>query len=306
MAGLFVLLSSVLFLINQTAQIVSLANTLSPTLGRIVLIALLALYSVIVLVPLSMFLRMPKALRPPADENSPEYERYLLRLAARLATNPHRDSIEAALRILDARASEIIKKTASSLFVSTAVSQNGRLDALMVLAAQTRMIWQIAHLYNQRPMLREFVQLYGNVGATLFAATELDDLDVSEQVEPVIRAALGGSVASLIPGIGSLASIVTHSVLEGTANAYLTLRVGVICQTYCRSVTAVSRKQVRRSASVSAAAMLGSIVSVSAAKVVKAIVAAAKRAGESSVGSAAAGIRTVGAKLNPFGPASEK
>ena len=87
--GLFVLLSSALFLINQTAQIVSLANAISPTVGRIVLIGLLALYAVVILVPLAMILRMPEAIRPPADEQSPEYARYLRRLGARLATNPH-------------------------------------------------------------------------------------------------------------------------------------------------------------------------------------------------------------------------
>ena len=88
-----------------------------------------------------------------------------------------RASIESALKVPDAKADDIIKRTASTLFVTTAVSQNGRLDALMVLADQTRLIWQVAHIYNQRPTLRDFGRLYANVGATLFAASELEDLD---------------------------------------------------------------------------------------------------------------------------------
>ncbi|HEY4689147.1 MAG TPA: DUF697 domain-containing protein [Anaerolineae bacterium] len=306
----FVLVCSIVFVINQTAQVVALANALSPAFGQVVLIGLLIVYALVVFVPVVMFIRLPQALRPPADENSPEFQDYLERLGARLATNPYlagahvqlrdRAGIEVALRILDARAGEIIRKTASTVFVSTAISQNGRLDALMVLAAQTRMVWQVAHVYNQRPALRELVQLYANVGATAFLVSEIEDLDISEQVEPVITTALGGSLAGLAPGMNLVASIVTQSILEGTANAYLTLRVGVICEKYCASLTTFSRKGARGYASVTAAAMLGSIVSASAGIVTRAILAAARKAGAATVGTAAGGIRTLGARVNPF------
>ena len=308
--GLFVLVCSVVFVINQTAQVVALANTASPALGQAVLVGLLAIYVIVVFVPVVMFARLPKALRPPADDQSPEYRTYLSRLGARLATNPRlagtgaqlndRAGIQAAIKVLDAAAGEQVKQTASTVFVSTAISQNGRLDALMVLAAQTRMIWQVAHVYHQRPSLREMIQLYANVGATAFLVSEIEDLDVSEQVEPVITAALGGSLAGLAPGMSIVASIVTQSILEGTANAYLTLRVGVIAQAYCASLAAFNRKGVRRYASLTAAAMLGSIVSASAGVVTKAILAAAKKAGAASVESAAGGIRRLGAKISPF------
>src|SRR5438128_137887 len=140
-ASLFVLLCLVLFIVNQTAQVVSLANTVSPLFGKIVLFTLLSVYGVFVIVPLVIIARLQSA----------EFQTYLRRLGARLERNPHlagkdvqlsdQTGIEAALKILDLRVDEIVKKTASAVFVSTAVSQNGRLDALMVLAAQTRMIW---------------------------------------------------------------------------------------------------------------------------------------------------------------------
>ncbi len=187
---------------------------------------------------------------PISKDQSIEVPAYLRRLGARLAANPdlicagalnNRTSIESALKVLDAKADDVIKRTASTLFVTTAVSQNGDLDALMVLGEQTRLIWRVAHIYNQRPTLRDFGRLYANVGATLFAASEIEDLDIRDQIEPVIKAAVGHSMAhltaSLVPGISSVASIVMKSVLDGTANAYLTLRVGIICQSYCRSMT---------------------------------------------------------------------
>jgi uncharacterized membrane protein YcjF (UPF0283 family) len=305
-ASLLLLLCSVLFIVNQIAQVVALANTIGPVFGRIVLVALLAAFGVVISVPLVMIVRLPTALHPPVSAQASEHQTYMRRLGARLETNPHlagkdfhfsdRTGIEVALRILDAHANGIIKRTASTVFVSTAISQNGRLDALMVLAAQTQMIWQVARVYNQRPSLREMIRLYSNVGVTVFAASQLEDLDLSEQVEPVIRTAISGSLASLVPGITHISSIVTNSILEGTANAYLTLRVGVVCRTYCGSLAAFDRTVARRFASVTAAAMLGSIVKESAARVAKAILSAAKNAGVST----AAGIRGAGERLNPF------
>ncbi|MGH9723059.1 MAG: DUF697 domain-containing protein [Bryobacteraceae bacterium] len=150
---------------------VDLARTLSPQFGRIVLITLLVLYAVVALVPVVLFVRLPRALRPPPTSNFAVTEHYLDRVRSRLAGNPcltgavldDRAGVDAALLLLEAKADELIKQTATRVFVGTAVSQNGRLDALMVLVAQSRMIWQIAHLYHQRPALQDLVRLYGNV-----------------------------------------------------------------------------------------------------------------------------------------------
>jgi len=310
LASSFLLLCSVLFIVNQTAQAVSLASAVNPVFGRIVLIALLSAFGIVLLVPLVIVTRLPSALLPPAEIETTEYKTYLRRLGVRLKKNPRlagtdfdlsaRDGIEAALRTLEGHVNGVIKRTASSVFVSTAISQNGRLDALMVLVAQTQMIWQVARIYNQRPSLREMVRLYSNVGVTVFVASQIEDLDVTDQVEPVIKAALGGSLASLVPGIASISSIVTHSILEGTANAYLTLRVGVVCRNYCASLVAIDRKTARRAASITAAGMVGSVVGESAAKVAKTIFAVAKKAGVSTVESTATGIREAGDRLNPF------
>jgi uncharacterized protein DUF697 len=293
--SLLVLVCSTIFVINQTAQVVSLANTISPALGRIVLGALLTIYAVVILVPVVLFIRLPKSMIPPADEQSPEYQTYLRRLGRRLACNPHlidsgpvndRASIESAMKVLDAKADEAIKRAASTLFVSTAVSQNGKLDALMVLTAQSRLIWQVAHIYNQRPNPQDFGRLYANVGAAIFTANALEDMDIGAQITPVIHQAVvhlsSLHITSLVPFVGQavdkVTDIVIDAVVEGTANAYLTLRVGIVCRSYCRSITAVDSREARRNASIAAASMLGSIVSGSATKAIKAIAAAAAKA----------------------------
>ena len=54
-----------------------------------------------------------------------------------------RADIEAALKVLGDRADEVIQQTAGQVFITTAVSQNGSLDSVVVLAAQSKMTWTL-------------------------------------------------------------------------------------------------------------------------------------------------------------------
>lgn len=282
-ASLFVFLLFALFVINQTAQIVQLAEKVSPTFGEIAFWTLLALYAVLILIPVTIFLRLPRPLLPPGSEASPEFNAYIETLKKRLASNPHleardlssRQQVEEALAILAQKADSIIDQTATAVFISTAISQSGRLDALLVLSAQSRMVWRIARLYYQRPTIRDLIQLYANVAGTALLAGELDDMDISEQVEPVVSSALG-ALAVTVPGVQLAASILVNSVLTGTANSFLTLRVGILAKRYCGSLVVAERRTLRRAASAEAAKLLGSIVRQGTARVSKALWKASK------------------------------
>jgi hypothetical protein len=276
LASGLVVLSVVVVVINQTAGVVQLAGQVHPAFGTATLWILLVAYGGMIGVPIVILLRMPQPLEPPASESSPEFGAHLKRLGDRLASNPRvrlaairptdRSNIEDALRVLDADAGAIVKQAASTIFLTTAVSQSGRLDALLVLAAQSRMVWRIAHLYYQRPSLREMTHLYANVAATSFVAGELDDLELHQMIQPVVAGTVG-AVGGVIPGFQVLTSILINSLLSGSANAFLTLRVGIIAKEYCRSLVAQPRTKIRRAASAEAARMLSGIVKESGARV---------------------------------------
>ncbi len=285
-----ILLLFVVFVVNQTAQVVHLASTISPLFGSVVLWILLTLYGLILLIPLALFLRLPKPLTPPAGDDEAELSAFLEALKKRLAANPalrnrelkDRVQIEEAMALLNARADEIVKNTAATVFISTAISQSGRLDAFLVLGAQSRMIWQIARLYYQRPAPRELVGLYANVAATAFLAGEIEDMDINDQVQPIVSSALGALAVS-VPGVQLAASLIVNSVLTGTANAFLTLRVGMIARRHCAALVKPERRSLRRAATVDAARLLGAVVKQGAAKVSKAVWDASKEKMDSTV-----------------------
>ena len=268
--SLLILVAGTVIVVNQTNQFIQFATQFDERLGRLVFWGLITLYAVLIFTPIVLFFRLPKALMPPDDETSPAFEKHLSLLKTRLKTNPYmrdsglaletREDVEKAIEVLDARAEDIIKDTASHVFLSTAASQNGNLDGLFVLSLQSRMVWQVAHVYYQRPALREMAQLYANVISTAFVARGLDDIDIGEQVARILTST-SGSLVGAIPGFQIVTSIVINSIVSGTANAFLTLRVGIITRQYCNALVTRDKSLIRKFAIAEASKLLGSIIS---------------------------------------------
>ncbi len=285
-----VILAFVLFIINQVAAVYANLSALNPNLANIVLGVLILIFAGVLIIPVILYFKLPKPLHLPS---SPEEQAgYLLKLGKRLAKNKlladqsldftDRADIEKALSLLEEKANAAIQKTAKSVFFTTAVSQNGKLDALTVLLTQSKMVWEVAHIYWQRPALRDIVNLYGNVGATAFLASEIEDLDISRQIEPILNAMFKSPGKSL-PIVGHAAHIIMDSILEGSVNAFLTLRVGIITKRYCGSMEVLDRKKVRRNAFLEASGLLKTLVVSSSGKVISSLVKATKRTGVNTV-----------------------
>lgn len=281
--ALLLSLSFLVILVNQTLQLADFAARFHPVAGEAVFWGLVFLFVIALAVPVFLVLRLPSPLVPPATDEGDAFERHLQRLAERLSRNPRigapvtdRDDIEKALQDLDTDARTSIRAAGSRAFFVTAVSQSGALDALVVLGLQSRLVWEVAHVYAQRPTLRDMVYLYSNVLGTAFLATELDEAELSEAVQPVISSVLG-SAASAVPGVQLASSIFVNSVMSGSANAFLTLRVGIIAQQYSRALVRPERSSVRRAAVTQAAGMLGAIATEGGKKVWATIMRASGR-----------------------------
>lgn len=289
--SLLVLVAFVLFVINQISGIYLLAREVHPGFGQAVLWTLILLFVVLFAVPVVLYFRLPKPL--PAPETDEARAVYLQALGKRLSRNKllrgekynwtEEAEISRALSVLESRADALVQTTAKSVFLTTAISQNGKLDALTVLVTHTRMIWQVAHIYYQRPALRDIAGLYANVGTTTFLASQIEDIDISHHLEPIMGSVLQNSAVKSVPFLGQISGLVMDSVLEGTINAYLTLRVGVIAKRYCSSLGHFDARVARRAAYTEASAMLGQIVRQSSGQVVRSIMQSARQAGTDRV-----------------------
>jgi len=272
-------------IIGGVTSLISLAERIHPIAGTIVFWSVCLAAGFFALYCAIAYARLPPALGPPEEDFGPKYEAYLHALRLRLAANPRtrdkpletKEEIQNAVGHLSAEADSVVRKTASTVFLSTALMQNGRLDGLVVLFTQIQMVGRIARIYVQRPSPRELVRLYANVAGTAFVASGLESLELGEMVAPlavsVVPALKGG-----IPGLSGISALLVRCVSNGAANAFLTLRVGEVARRYCELTSRCPPDLIRKSATAAAVQHLGRIVRENGALVVRKIWASTGRA----------------------------
>lgn len=262
LVALLLIVAGTVVVINQTIQFSEFMDKFHPIAGEITFWGLISTYLLFLISPIVLYLRLPKRLELPESEEGEEFDIYLKSVGTRLSQNSSlegkefnsRDEIEAGLSELDKQCLELVKRAGSRTFLFTAISQFGALDTLMVLATQTRLIWDVAHIYKQRPTIQDLWYLYSNVITTAFITGEINDVDFSEIIQPVLSKTLG-SAGTVIPGT----TIFVNSLFTGTTNAFLMLRVGIITRNYCNSLVKKERSFIRRSAIGESVALLSVI-----------------------------------------------
>jgi hypothetical protein len=241
-------------------------------------------------------LRLPSSLVWPGEAAGPKWKRYLERYASRLLRNrivleeyggvatlrraldeskarkrdePGDGALEGeiaeVIKLLDGKARAAITRHAAAVFAATAVSQSGRLDTAIVFSAQLRLVKEVAEIYYQRPHPRELWALYLNVGASGFVAGEIQDSELLAVLGAPVSAGLSGFLP--VGGTDPLVSLLVGSLLDGSANALLTLRIGVLASRYCGIRLEESHRAMARSASLEAARLLAGVVAQGAGRV---------------------------------------
>ena len=291
---------------SSAAQLANILEQFLPGSGRPALIVLSIILFLMGLIPIVFYYRLPKPLIPPSSDSGPEYDEYIRKLRYRLKRNPHliadeletNEQIKHAIAKLSIKADEIVKQHANSVFVSTSLMQNGRLDGLIVLVTQLRMIWLIARVFFQRPSPRQMLYLYGNVGTNVVLAQNIQDIELSELAAPLV-VSIVPSLNGAIPGMQGISNLILNSLANGSANAFLTLRVGVMARMYCEALSSPQSETIRSGATRKALEMLGSITKEQGNLIVKgamgivtrkfgSVMRGAAAAGDSIAGGAAA------------------
>src|SRR5437764_6315488 len=271
-------ISMLSLIVAGATSLISLADRIHPVAGTVVFWGLCLAAGFFALYCLIAYAQLPPALAPPNETSGPKHDAYLQTLRSRLANNPRTRElplgtdaeVEAAIAHLSKEADLIVRRTASTVFLSTALMQNGRLDGLIVLFTQIQMVGRIARIYVQRPSPRELLRLYANVGGTSFVASGLESLDLGEMVAP-LAVSVVPALKSGIPGLSGISALLVKCVSNGAANAFLTLRVGEVARQYCALTSRSSPEAIRRSATTAAVQHLGRSVRETGSLVVRKI-----------------------------------
>lgn len=287
-----------LAIVATFSQLADAADRLVAGVGTPLFWGLVVIFLALVAWPVMLMMRLPRTQPPPRDQSEPSFSRHQAWLKKHLSAHPDpqvqtlamRDQVPAALALLDERATQLVRQPASAVFVSTALIQNGRLDGLVMLGMQLKLIWQLAALYCLRPTPRQLTYLYGNVAGTLLLSSQLDEVDLAEMASPIV-ASVAPSLAGAVPGMQGIGQLLVNSIASGSANAFLTLRVGMIAKAYCMPSVEPLPQAVRQTATRQALSLLGHITQEQGQKVAKGVWSGVRRGTAEAVQTVAQGSR---------------
>jgi len=153
---------------------------------------------------------------------------------------------------------KMIIEHAETVYLSTAISQNGRLDSIAVITINLRLIKALVQKCGFRPSYLALGKLSLNVLGTAIIAENLEDMNFSEVFPTSTMNAL-----QEMP----LLKTVTGSFAQGLGNALLSLRVGIICRNFLfMDLKGLTKKQIRKIAFAEAVVLLPRVIGESMKK----------------------------------------
>jgi len=147
---------------------------------------------------------------------------------------------------------KLIIRHAETVFLSTAISQNGRLDAIAVFTINLKLIKELVLECGFRPSYPALGRLSFNVLTAAVIAESLEDINFNELFPNKSLNAL-----SDIP----LLKTITGSLAQGVGNALLSLRVGIIARNYLfMNLKGVPKSKIRKLAFAEAITLLPGVL----------------------------------------------
>lgn len=133
---------------------------------------------------------------------------------------------------------KMIVSHAETVYISTAISQNGKLDAIAVITINLKLIKNLVLKCGFRPSYYSLGKLSVNVLSTAIIAESLEDMNFSE-----LFPSTGINALAEIP----LLKTVTGSFAQGVGNALLSLRVGIIARNYLfMNIKGLKKNEIRK------------------------------------------------------------
>lgn len=159
----------------------------------------------------------------------------------------------------------IIVKNAKTVLLSTAISQNSKLDLYSVISVNLKMIKEIVVACGFRPNMKNLSKLTINVASTALIAEGLDSLKM-EDILPT-------QTINTISNIPLLKPILS-SVVQGITNALLTIRIGLVTRGYLftdskKASKAMIRAEAFKDALILLPIVIGEVLTFFPSKVVK-------------------------------------
>jgi hypothetical protein len=234
----FISLFVVYIIIREFLELYYYAYTLHPIMGYVALLLIAASISYFVFIPLYKIFTLPVNPGPVLVQSREEAliqerlkrfkkNKFLLQKNLMLESGQdHREQYLQTVTLLEKECETIRKKYVAQLFYSSSISQNGFIDALLVLSYSVNIVKDIFILYNGRVSNRDLL----TIAQKVYYSIAIAGSEGIEYVTDEIITKLASEGVKSIPFIDKILG----SIADGFLNALLLNRISYITENYCK------------------------------------------------------------------------
>ena len=275
-----------IFILSAGTYLVTLVAPVHPLLGWLAGLFLAMLFWAVVVYPLVALVAALFRTRRSWVAGSWTHNRYLARLArqhrrypvidlALVATDKHNFLGEVYIQLRE-QANDLMVEAAETIFYHTAISQSGRLDTMVLLGKQIALINNMADLYYPHAKAKVLPSLYADVIEAALRPSDREQLNLGSQIGPAL---IGASIVGAIPGANLVSILISDAVVQGSSNALITLRIGLLTRRFFQRALeggSVDREAERHAVHKEAASMLEPLVEAASSALARIIWKTAK------------------------------
>ena len=234
----FISLFLIYIIIRELLELYYYAQSIHPALGFIVLVLILIASVYFVFIPVYKIFTLPVNPGPVLSKSKEEAliakrlkrftkNKFLYDKKIENISSPDsRAQYAQTIQILEKECANIRKKYVAQLFYSSSISQNGFIDAMLVLSYSVNMVKDIFVLYNGRVNNRDLL----NITKKIYYSIAIAGSEGIEYVTDEIITKLASEGVKSIPFIDKILG----SIADGFLNALLLNRISYITENYCK------------------------------------------------------------------------
>ena len=248
LSRLFYLFSLVLIYIifRELLELYLLTRALHPAFGYATLALLIGFIIYFIVLPIYKIIKIPKNYAPTQDKNkAPEIIQNRLN---KFKTNPfliesgfdfsnieeNEEGYQKTIEVLEKESEQIRKRYVLRLFYSSSISQNGFLDAILILSSSVNLVKELFILYHGRVSNKDLWAIAKKVYLSMA-------IGGSEGVEYATQELFSKFATQSIKSV-PFADRIFGSLADGFVNAALLTRISLITENYCKLVSIESDK----------------------------------------------------------------
>ena len=234
----FISIFFIYIIIRELLELYFYAQSVHPLLGYVVLGLILIALIYFVGIPIYRIFSLP--VNPGPVTSRAEEQALIAARVRRFSKNKYlkgkvvteknaetlNEQYTQTIKILEEECRRIRKKYVAQLFYSSSISQNGFIDALLVLSYSVNLVKEIFILYNGRVTNRDL----WNISKKIYISIAIAGSEGIEYVTDEIIAKLASGGVKSIPFIDKILG----SIADGFLNALLLNRISFITENYCK------------------------------------------------------------------------